>query len=303
VPPHAYSPRAVEVELPAGHRFPMAKYARVAERLAAAGWRIDDAPDVDDVDLARVHDGAYLDAVAACRLDARAVRRLGFPQSPALVRRSRASVGGTMAAARAALAGGLGVHLAGGTHHAFRDRGEGFCVYNDLAVVAAALLAYGEVRRVAIVDLDVHQGNGTADLCAGDDRIATYSIHGERNYPFHKARSDVDVGLPDGADDAAYLDALDATLPGLLEAAAPDLVLLQGGVDVLDGDRFGRLALTEAGIEARDRRVAAWCRVAGVPLATTLGGGYHLDPDRTVAAHVAGLVAVAETLGAGAVTC
>jgi acetoin utilization deacetylase AcuC-like enzyme len=297
-----YSPRAAPVELPAGHRFPMAKYAQVAERLAASGWRIEDAPDVDEADLARVHDRAYLAAVAAGSLDARAVRRLGFPQSAALVRRSRASVGGTVAAARAALAGGLGVHLAGGTHHAFRDRGEGFCVFNDLVVAAAALVAHGEVRRVAIVDLDVHQGNGTAELCAGDDRIVTYSIHGERNYPFHKARSDVDVGLPDGVDDAAYLRALDATLPALLDAAAPDLVLLQGGVDVLAGDRFGRLAMTEAGVVARERRVAAWCRGAGVPLATTLGGGYHHDPERTVAAHAAGLLAVAETMGAGT-TC
>jgi acetoin utilization deacetylase AcuC-like enzyme len=295
--PVAFSPRAAHVELPLGHRFPMTKYLHVADRLAAAGWRIEDAPDVEDADLARVHDAAYLDDVAGCRLDERAQRRLGFPQSPALVRRSRASVGGTVAAARQALAGGLGVHLAGGTHHAFRDRGEGFCVYNDLAVAAAALLAGGEARRVAIVDLDVHQGNGTADLCALDDRIVTYSIHAERNYPFVKARSDLDVGLADGLGDAAYLRALDATLPALLDAAAPDLVLLQAGVDVLAGDRFGRLALSEEGVVERERRVARWCREAGVPLATTLGGGYHPDLERTVAAHAAGLVAVAETLG------
>jgi acetoin utilization deacetylase AcuC-like enzyme len=297
--PFAYSPRAAHVELPLGHRFPMAKYGDVAARLASAGWRISDAPDVDDADLARVHDGAYLAAVAGCRLDARAQRRLGFPQSPALVRRSRASVGGTVAAARRALVHGLGVHLAGGTHHAFRDRGEGFCVYNDLVVAAAALLAAGEVHRVAIVDLDVHQGNGSADLCAGDDRIVTYSIHGARNYPFVKSRSDLDVGLDDGLGDAAYLRALDATLPALLDAAAPDLVLLQGGVDVLAGDRFGRLALSEDGVVERDQRVARWCREAGVPLATTLGGGYHPELARTVAAHAVSLVAVAETLGVG----
>jgi len=295
--PRAFSPRAIQVELPVGHRFPMTKYARLADRLAAEGWTIDAAPDVDGTDLARVHDPGYLAAVAACRLDDRAVRRLGFPQSPALVRRSRASVGGTLAAARRALVDGLGVHLAGGTHHAFHDRGEGFCVYNDLVVAAAALLAAGEVDRVLIVDLDVHQGNGTADLCAGEGRIVTYSVHGERNYPFVKARSDVDVPLPDGLGDAGYLRALDATLPPLFDAARPDLVLLQGGVDVLAGDRFGRLALTEAGVVERERRVASWCRDAGVPLVTTLGGGYHGEPERTVAAHAAGLRAVAETLG------
>jgi acetoin utilization deacetylase AcuC-like enzyme len=297
--PLAYSPRAAHVDLPPGHRFPMAKYVHVADRLSAAGWDVVDAPDVEDADLARVHDGAYLEAVATCRLDARAQRRLGFPASPALVRRSRASVGGTVAAARRALVDGLGVHLAGGTHHAFRDRGEGFCVYNDLVVAAAALLADGAVRRVVIVDLDVHQGNGTADLCAADERIVTYSIHGERNYPFVKARSDLDVGLADGLGDAAYLRALDASLPALLDATAPDLVMLQAGVDVLAGDRFGRLGLSEDGVVERELRVARWCRDAGVPLATTLGGGYHPELARTVAAHAAGLVAVAETLGVG----
>lgn len=297
--PTALSPHRIQVALPEGHRFPMAKYARLAERLSAEGWSVDDAPDVLDADLERAHDIDYLAAIAACDLDERAVRRLGFPLSPALVRRSRASVGGTLAAARWALRVGLGVHLAGGTHHAFRGRGEGFCVYNDLVVAAAALLAAGEVARVLIVDVDVHQGNGTAELCAGDERIATYPIHGERNYPFVKCRSDLDVGLPDGIADDAYLRALDESLPALMADVRPDLVLLQGGVDVLAGDRFGRLALTRAGVVARDRRVAGWCRDLGVPLATTLGGGYHADPAQTVAAHAAGLAAVAETLGVG----
>ena len=247
--------------------------------------------------MASTHDRSYLDAVAACGLDARAERRLGFPQSAALVQRSRASVGGTVAAARAALDDGLGVQLAGGTHHAFRDRGEGFCVFNDLVVAARALLADGAVRRVLVVDLDVHQGNGTAALCAADPRVATYSIHGDRNYPFVKERSDLDVPLPDGTDDVAYLAALEATLPRFLRAHVPDIVLYQGGVDVLAGDRFGRLALTQGGVVERDRRVAAWCRDAGVPLATTLGGGYHADVEVTVAAHAEGLAAIAETMG------
>ncbi len=275
----------------------MVKYDRVAQRLEATGWTVLDAPDVEDEALMLTHDRDYLEAVAACALDARAERRLGFPQSPALVRRSRASVGGTVAAARAALEDGLGVQLAGGTHHAFRDRGEGFCVYNDLVVAARALLAEGAVRRVLVIDLDVHQGNGTAALCAGDPRIATFSVHGDRNYPFVKERSDLDVPLPDGTDDAAYLSALDANLPSFARAARPDLVLYQGGVDVLAGDRFGRLALSLDGVVERDRRVATWCRDAGVPLVTTLGGGYHADVDATVAAHAAGLAAVAATLG------
>jgi len=295
--PFAYAPRAIEVALPANHRFPMDKYARVAEHLERAGWTVAEAPDVPDDDLVRVHDAAYLDAVAGCRLEPRAERRLGFPQSPALVRRSRASVGGTVAAARAALRDGLGVQLAGGTHHAFADRGEGFCVYNDLVVAARALLSEGAVGRVLIVDLDVHQGNGTADLCAGDPRVVTYSLHAARNYPFLKARSDLDVPLPDGIGDLAYLDALAATLPPLFRRTRPDLVLLQGGVDVLAGDRFGRLCVSVDGVVERERRVARWCHDAGVPLATTLGGGYHADPTVTVAAHVGGLQAVAETLG------
>jgi acetoin utilization deacetylase AcuC-like enzyme len=215
------------------------------------------------------------------------------------VRRSRASVGGTVAAARAALRDGLGVQLAGGTHHAFGDRGEGFCVYNDLVVAARALLSEGAVGRVLIVDLDVHQGNGTADLCAGDPRVVTFSLHAARNYPFVKARSDLDVPLADGVGDRGYLDALAGTLPPLLRRTRPGLVLLQGGVDVLAGDRFGRLRLTVDGVVERERRVATWCRDAGVPLATTLGGGYQADPARTVAAHAAAIAAVAETWGVG----
>ena len=294
----AFSPAHLPAPLPPGHRFPMTKYALVAERLRSDGWRVAPAPLAAAADLARAHDAAYLEAVARCALDARAERRLGFPQSPELVRRSRASVGGTVAAARWALDHGLGVSLAGGTHHAFEDRGEGFCVYNDLVVAARTLLDEGAVERVLVVDLDVHQGNGTAAICAGDARVVTYSVHGARNYPFVKEASDLDVPLDDGTDDAGYLAALERTLPPLFAAVAPDLVLYQGGVDVLDGDRFGRLRLTEAGVAARDRFVAELCGAAATPLATTLGGGYHAEVARTVSAHAAGLTAIAERLGA-----
>jgi acetoin utilization deacetylase AcuC-like enzyme len=274
----------------------MTKYALVADRLRADGWTVAAAVVADDEALRRAHDPAYLDAVDRCALDPKAERRLGFPQTPELVRRAKASVGGTVAAARRALGDGLGVALAGGTHHAFADRGEGFCVYNDLVVAARTLLDEGAVARVLVVDLDVHQGNGTAELCADDQRVVTYSVHGARNYPFVKARSDVDVALPDAVDDAAYLAALERTLPPVWRAAAPDLVLVQGGVDVLAGDRFGRMALTQAGVVARDRLVAELARDAATPLATTLGGGYHVDVERTVAAHVAGLTAIADLL-------
>jgi acetoin utilization deacetylase AcuC-like enzyme len=294
--PHAVSPAHLAAPLPPGHRFPMTKYAQVAERLRADGWVVAAAVEADDEALRRAHDPGYLDAVARCALDPKAERRLGFPQTPELVRRAKASVGGTLAAARQALAGGLGVALAGGTHHAFADRGEGFCVYNDLVVAARTLLDEGAVARVLVVDLDVHQGNGTAELCAADERVVTYSVHGARNYPFVKARSDVDVALPDGVDDAGSLAALERTLPHVWREAAPDLVVFQGGVDVLAGDRFGRMALTHAGVVARDRLVAELAREAGTPLATTLGGGYHVDVGRTVAAHVAGLTAIAHVL-------
>jgi acetoin utilization deacetylase AcuC-like enzyme len=295
--PHGFSPAHLPAPLPPGHRFPMTKYALLADRLRADGWTVAPAPLAAAEDLARAHTADYLDAVDRCALDPQAERRLGFPQSPELVRRSKASVGGTVAAARWAVARGFGVALAGGTHHAFADRGEGFCVYNDLVVAARTLLDERAVARVLVVDLDVHQGNGTAAMCAGDDRVATFSMHGARNYPFVKMVSDVDVPLPDGTDDAAYLAALARTLPPLLAAVDPDLVLYQAGVDVLAGDRFGRMALSEAGVVARDRMVAALCRTAGVPLATTLGGGYHVEVARTVAAHAAGLTAMAEVLG------
>lgn len=287
----AYTPRHVAVDLPAGHRFPMTKYDALATALEGAGWSLEPSPFAPWSTLANAHEPAYLAAVRARRLSASAERRLGFPQSRALVERSRASTGGTVAALGAALDRGLGVHLAGGTHHAFADRGEGFCVFNDLVVAARALR--GRAARVLVVDLDVHQGNGTAVLAEDDDAIVTYSVHGARNYPFTKARSDLDRALPDGVDDDGYLEVVAADLPALLRRHAPDAVLYQAGVDVLHGDRFGRMALSVAGVARRDELVAAACFAAGVPLAYTLGGGYHRDPAVTVAAHRAGLERIA----------
>lgn len=287
---HAFTPRHVRVELPSGHRFPMTKYDLLAERLQAEGWRLTPSPSVSWERLAAVHEATYLAAVRGVALDARAERRLGFPQSPALVTRSLVSTGGTVAALERALERGLGVHLAGGTHHAFADRGEGFCVFNDLVVAARALQR--RAPRILVVDLDVHQGNGTAELAHDDPDLVTYSVHGARNYPFQKARSDLDRALPDGVDDDGYLAVVASDVPRLLDQYAPTAVLYQGGVDVIDGDRFGRMALTIDGVAARDRLVADACAQRCIPLAYTLGGGYHRDVLVTVEAHRRGIEAL-----------
>lgn len=280
----------LEVPLPEGHRFPMAKYRRLRELLLARGVlrasQLQASEPVDREALARVHTPRYLDALWAGTLSEAELRRLGFPWSEALLLRSRASVGGTLAAARAALQDGAGGNLAGGTHHAFADHGEGYCVFNDIAVATRVLQAQGAIRRAVVVDLDVHQGNGTAALFEGDDSVFTFSMHGEHNFPFRKQRSGRDVGLADGTGDAAYLEALDAHLPGVLEAAGADLLFYQAGVDALAEDALGRLSLSHAGLRERDRRVlqAAWHR--GLPVVLTLGGGYARPLEATLEAHV-----------------
>jgi acetoin utilization deacetylase AcuC-like enzyme len=247
-------------------------------------------------DLALAHDPSYLAAVRDGALDAAAVRRLGFPWSEALVARSRRSAGGTLAALAWAMEHGAAGHMAGGTHHAFRDRGEGFCVFNDLAIAARAARRDHAALRLAVVDLDVHQGNGTAALLRGDPGAFTLSLHGARNYPFEKERSSLDVGLPDGCDDATYLRALDEAL----EAVAghrPELILYQAGVDALAGDRLGRLALSHEGLLRRDARVYALAERLGARLVVTLGGGYGRDLEATIAAHANVFLGLAAALG------
>lgn len=275
--------------LPDGHKFPMAKYSRLRERILAEGIiepdQLHEAPAADWDDLRLVHDPGYVDAVANGTVPPDIQRRIGFPWSPQMVERARRSVGATIAAARAALDDGMAANLAGGTHHAFADRGEGFCVFNDVAVAARVLQRDHHARRIAIVDLDVHQGNGTAAIFEGDDTVRTFSMHGERNYPARKMRSTIDVGLPDGTDDEAYLGALEAHLPGLTQGFAPDLVFYLAGVDVVAGDRYGRFALTDEGLRARERCVLAWARAAGLPLVITLAGGYAATAERTAALH------------------
>lgn len=288
----AYSPRRVAVPLPEGHRFPMRKYALLAEQLERAGWQVRDAPDFPEAQLNLVHTPEYLHKWRALSFNRQEVRTLGFPPSPELRLRSLRSVGGTLAAAQQALASGFGVNLAGGTHHAFADRGEGFCVFNDVALAIRALQRDERIRRALVIDLDVHQGNGTARIFAGDPSVFTFSVHGARNYPFRKEQSDLDVALPDGTDDANYLAALAQHLPKALAQPA-DIAFLLGGVDVLAGDRFGRMALSREGVVARDLMVARQLQAAGLPLVYVMAGGYHRELEQTVAAHAASLNALA----------
>lgn len=301
--PRAFSSAHLPLPLPPGHRFPAQKYTLLAQRLREVGWQMSGAPAAPQEDLERVHTAAYLGALSTLSLSAKDERRLGLPQSKALLERERHTVGGTLAALYDACARGYGVNLGGGTHHAFAGRGAGFCVFNDLAVAAYHALEHGLAARVLVVDLDVHQGDGTAHLCAFDPHVFTYSVHGAHNYPFHKERSSCDVPLEDGVTDEAYLERLGATLPPALAHFRPELALYVGGTDVLAGDRFGRAALSLAGTEARDRFVYDLLRAAGVPVVYTMGGGYHKDIGVTVEAHVRGVEALKEVYaGYGAET-
>jgi acetoin utilization deacetylase AcuC-like enzyme len=287
IPPIAFHP-AYESSLPAGHRFPMRKYGLLAETLVAKGLAplgfVTPEP-ADAGILARAHDPAYVAAVLSCAVPQEIERAIGLPVDPALVRRSRASVGGTLLAARLALTEGLAGSAAGGSHHARRRQGAGFCVLNDVAVATLALQAEGAVRRVLVVDLDVHQGDGTADCLAHCPDLFTLSIHCENNYPAQKIPGDLDIGLPDRMEDAAYLEVLGARLPPLLDALAPDLVFYNAGVDPHRDDRLGRLCLTDAGLMARDRYVVAQARARGIPLVAVIGGGYTADVEALAGRH------------------
>ncbi len=273
--------------LPAGHRFPMRKYAALRERVetVAASRRVE-PPAATIEDLVRVHDAAYIDAVMAGTLAPAAVRRIGFPWSQAMVERSRRSTGATIAACRSALRDGCGVNLAGGTHHAHAGFGEGFCVFNDAAVATRALQADG-IGNVAIIDLDVHQGDGTASIFAGDPSVFTFSMHGRGNFPFRKARSDLDIELMDGTGDAAYLATLDVALPRVLAAAQPALAIYLAGADPYAGDRLGRLSLSKAGLQQRDARVLGQLRDRRIPVAVVMAGGYADDISDVVDIHFA----------------
>ena len=274
--------------LPAGHRFPMEKYRRLRERLATSGlFAANDfqvPPAASDTAILRAHDPAYVQRVVRGTLSSDEQRRIGFPWSEAMVERSRRSAGATLAACHAALAEGCAANLAGGTHHAFRDRGEGFCIFNDAAIAALTLRAEGRVARVAIIDCDVHQGNGTAAILAKRPDCFTFSIHGARNFPFEKEKSDLDVELPDGTGDDVYLAALDKALPTVFRHD-PQLVIYLAGADPYEDDRLGRLKLSMAGLAARDQRVIGECRHRGLPVAIAMAGGYARQIDDTVDIH------------------
>lgn len=275
--------------LPEGHRFPMEKYALLRERLLCSGafgpgdFQVPDA--ATDSEILRAHEAGYLQRVIRGTLDKDEIRRIGFPWSEAMVERSRRSAGATLAACRAALEEGCAANLAGGTHHAFRDRGEGFCVFNDAAIAALAMRAEGRVERVAIIDCDVHQGNGTAAILAQRPDVFTFSIHGARNYPFDKESSDLDIELPDGTSDDTYLTALQAALGVVFARGRPDLVIYLAGADPYEDDRLGRLKLTKRGLLERDTLVFEKARKRGLPIAIAMAGGYARQIDDTVEIH------------------
>lgn len=279
---------AYEAELPDGHRFPMRKYGRLAETLRARGLVPDGFVTPEPADaalLSAAHDPDYVEAVLAAQVPRAIERAIGLPVTESVAARSRASAGGTLRAARLALGHGLAGSTAGGSHHARRAGGAGFCVFNDVAVAALALRREGAISRALIIDLDVHQGDGTADCLAREPELFTLSIHCERNYPHDKVPGDLDIGLPDGLGDAEYRAVLEAHLPGLVQNFAPDLIFYNAGVDPHRDDRLGRLDLTDDGLRARDRYVVGLARSQKVPLCTVIGGGYGSDVDALAARH------------------
>jgi acetoin utilization deacetylase AcuC-like enzyme len=298
-----YSSDRYVLPLPSGHRFPMPKYAALRARVARlAPQHMREPEPASDAQLSGPHAESYIADVVGGTLEPAAQRRIGFPWSPAMVARSRHSAGATLAACRSALEHGCGINLAGGTHHAHRSFGSGFCVFNDAAVATRALQAEGRVERVMVVDLDVHQGDGTAAILAGDATTFTLSLHGRRNFPFRKASSDLDVELDDGTGDATYLATLQAALRVALGRFAPDLVIYLAGADPYVGDRLGRLALSKDGLRARDRFVLETLALRGVPVAIAMAGGYAERIEDSVDIHAATIGVALELHAGGAAT-
>ncbi len=289
MPLHAWSSATYAFPLPHGHRFPIAKYALLRDRVVTDGVVAPDAlhepARAAREDLLLVHDASYVARFTRGELTRDEIRRLGFPWSEALVERSYRSTGGTIEAARHALEHGVAMNLAGGTHHAFPAHGEGFCTFNDVAVAIRVLLREGRIARAVIVDLDVHQGNGTHAIFAGDPRVFAFSMHGGRNYPFHKVPGNLDIELADGTRDDEYLDRLTAALPGVIAAASPDIVFYVAGADPHERDRLGRLAMTFDGLARRDTLVLEQCREVGLPVVVVIGGGYADPIDVSVQVH------------------
>lgn len=278
-----------ELPLPAGHAFPMAKYRLLRDQVAAQAmaWGIElvEPPAATLDDLLRVHCPDYVAAMLDGRASEAQMRRIGFPWSARMVERSRRASGGTIMALRTALAEGVAANLAGGTHHAAYARGGGYCVFNDSVVAARHVQAHGLARRLLVVDLDVHHGNGTAELCAGDASIFTFSMHAAKLYPAIKPASDIDVGLAAGAGDADYLDLLARYLPIAITRSHADAVIYLAGADPWEGDRLGHLRLTKAGLAERDRQVFQACRRGGLPVCVTMAGGYAPAVEDIVEIH------------------
>ncbi len=280
-----------DLPLPEGHRFPITKYRLLREGILAGGVAGEEdlhlAEAASPEELATVHHPGYVEGVRSGTLTPREIRRIGFPWSRALVERSRRSVGGTLATAREALDRGTAMNLSGGTHHAFPDHGEGYCVFNDVAVAARVMQSEGRVGRVAVLDLDVHQGNGTAFIFQGDPSVFTLSIHGANNYPFRKEASDLDIELPDGTEDAEYLAAVERGVSRALSETPVELVFYLAGADPLREDRLGRLSVSKEGLARRDRIVLGRCRERKIPVATVMSGGYAPEINDTVDVHLA----------------
>lgn len=275
--------------LPSKHRFPMTKYSRLRKRITETALVPPEnlcVPEAaTDEQLCLAHEADYVRRVTHGQLTNKEIRQMGFPWSLELVERSRRSVGATIAASRAALTDGISVSLAGGTHHAFRDHGQGFCVFNDAVVAARTLQAESRLERVVIIDCDVHQGNGTAALVADDSTIFTFSMHGAKNFPFRKEQSDLDIPLDDNINDDVYLAKLEWGLPQALRQAEADLAIYLAGADPYEGDRLGRLALSKTGLARRDQKVFELCRAAGLPIAVTMSGGYAPNIEDIVTIH------------------
>ena len=276
--------------LPEKHRFPMKKYELLRQAVSqctelSPHIRLRLPPAATDEQILLVHAPDYLEALKTGQLDRRIERGIGFPYSPALLERSRRSVGATLAAGRSALQDGVAVNLAGGTHHAFRHRGEGFCVFNDSAVAIRTLQKEGLIERALIIDTDVHQGNGTASIFADDPTVFTFSIHGAKNFPFRKENSDLDVGLADGTQDQEYLQALAEALEEMVSVSA-DFVIFQSGADPYEKDKLGRMAVTKNGLRERDRMVLNWIAERRLPAAVTMGGGYAPQVEDIVDIHL-----------------
>jgi len=276
-------------ELPEGHRFPIEKYELVKQQLVYEGTiaekQVFDPGLATEEQILKVHTPEYWECLKTLSLDRKAIRKIGLPVTATSLKRAQNSVAGTITAAQNAFKDGVGINLAGGTHHAYAGHGEGFCVLNDIAISIKDLISTNKVNKVLIVDLDVHQGNGTAKIFENDTRVFTFSMHGENNYPLHKEESDMDVALPLNCSDQVYLEKLHQVLPDLLNKVKPDIVYFQAGVDVLAIDKLGKLALSKNGLKQRDEFVINACHAKQIPLVITMGGGYSQKLTDLVDAH------------------